>query len=638
MSAPARQAEVNRSDRWPNREERPDMNTRALMSRRALLRTIAGGLASTAVVPLLAACGGDDDDDDPTATSGAAQPTSAGTPAGATPAAASPTNTTAAMATATSAPDAASPAASPTAATAPPTSAGGGDRLMGMQIEDAANEGGTLILATPYGGETVSPFDAFAYAYLAYELLAELHPETTEPVGNLAESWEVSGDGLTWTFTLREGVTWHDGEVFDADDVTTTYSIGMHPDNQYSWGFASLTSVETVGEQHVAMTLVEPLVDFISKVIAIWPIGPDHVWNGVDVVTLYEDPGVTGADPDRVVGTGPFRFVELVNGDHVSFERYDDYWDGTPHLDEVVYRIVPDPSAMSQMMRAGEIDVIPFPPGVDPAAVEELEGSDEVQLAEFPSDQLQMILFNLDEARTPLFQDVQVRKAMLHALDREALVEAVLFGFGEVADGVTTPRSWAYTPDSIATTYAYDPELAISLLEEAGWVEGPDGIRELDGQPFTFTGIVWEANLASISFAEAIQPFWREIGLDMQVQVETTAVFFEKLGEARDFELAVTAQYAGVDPLFAPAYLCESSEGGYCNAEVDELLAQAANENDQDTRLALYQQVTNILADELPVAPLAYVSGIAAVSSRVHNVFPNALNTLFNAETWWIEG
>jgi peptide/nickel transport system substrate-binding protein len=597
------------------------MEFERLLSRRALLRAAAGGVAATAIVPLLAACGGDDDDDDdePTATT-AARATSAAT---GTSAPAAPTATSGSVATQPAATQPAAtqpPAASPT--TAPTT---GGDRLMGKEIEPAGSEGGTLIQAAPYGGETISPFDAYQYAYLVFELLVELHPDTAEPVGNLAEAWEVAADGLTWTFQLRDGVTWHDGEPFTADDVTTTYSIAINPDNLYADSFSAISAVETVDDATVAFTLAAPLVDFIPSVIGIWPIGPDHIWADVEVATLFEDPGVTGADPSRVIGTGPFKFEELVTGDHVTFVRNDDYWDGTPHLDEYVYRVAADPSALSQLLRAGEIDMIPFPPGVDPAAVAELEGAD-VTLPEFPAGDVQLITFNLDPAKTTLFQDVQVRKAMMHALDREVMVEGILFGYGEVAHSVITPLSWAYDPDSITTLYDFDPEAAAAMLDEAGWVEGSDGIREKDGQKLAFTASVWEANVDSISYAEAIQQFWSDVGIDMQIQVETTAVYFEKFSEARDYEMAIGSHYPGTSPIFERSYACdEDSRIGYCNPELDAILAEAASESDQAKRA------------ELPVGPLAFTTGIAAVSTRVHNMYPNALNTVFNAETWWIE-
>lgn len=592
------------------------------MSRRNLLRSAAGGVAALAVLPLLAACGGDDDDE-PTATpaQAAPTPTSPAAEATATTAAPAPTATTAA------------PAASPTS---PPS--GSADRLMGKQIEATGSEGGTLILATPYGGETISPFDAYPYAYIAFELLVELHPDTSELVGNLAEGWEVSADGLTVTCNLRSGVTWHDGEAFTADDVTTTYTINTNPDNLYASAFSGIARVETLDELTVAFTLASPDVDFIPGTLAIWPVGADHIWNGVDVVTLYEDGGVTGADPARVIGTGPFMFSEISPAEHISFAAYPDYWDGAPHLDEVIYRVTPDPTAMSQMLITGSLDAIPFPPGVDPAAVIELERAGGITLPQFPAGDVQLIYFNQSEELAPFFTDVNVRKALLLAIDRELLLEGVLFGYGQLAHGVITPLSWAYS-DDVDPTYAYDPDGAAALLDEAGWVAGSGGARAKDGTPLSFTVSVWEANVDSISYAEAIQQFWADIGVAMEIQVETTAVYFEKFSAERTYQAVIGTHYPGSSPIFAPSFLCEGDDNriGYCNPDVDALLFEAAGEPDREKRVGLYTQANSILMQDVAVAPLAFTTGIAAVSERAHNLFPNAVNFLFNAETWWIE-
>lgn len=596
--------------------------SRVLTSRRALLRYAAGGIVATAALPLLAACGGDDDDDDDTT------PTAA---AGTTP-------TTGAEATPTSGSGAEPTATTGTAATPAPPAAGG-DRLMGKEITPAASEGGTLIMPTPYGGETISPFDAYPYAYIAFELLVELNPDTSELVGNLAESWEFSADGLSLTCSLREGVTWHDGEAFTADDVTTTFTINSNPDNLYSSSFSSIAAVETVDEYTVRFTLSVADVDFIPGTLAVWPVGADHIWNGVDVAKLYEDPGVTGADPSRVIGTGPFQFTEIGSAEHIDFAGYADYWDGKPHLDKVIYRVTPDPTAMIQMLRAGDLDAIPYPPGIEGSSVEELEGVGGVSLPEFPAGDVMIISFNLHPEVTPLFEDVTVRQALMMAIDREALVEGVLFGYGQVADGVITPLSWAYGDGVVTPTYPYDPEGAAAMLEEAGWTGAAGATREKDGTPFSFSVSVWEASVASIGFAETIQQYWADVGVEMEISVETTSVFFEKFTTGGDFEVVISAHYPGSSPIFERSFLCDGDENatGYCNPDFDALIAQATTEPDRDKRIPLYAEAQNILAADVAVGTIAFTTGIAAVGEQAHNLYPNSVNFMFNAETWWIE-
>ncbi len=237
------------------------------------------------LVPILVACGGDDDADRTATTSSAAASPTGGSNAPTESAEGEPTPT-----------DAATGEDTDTA-----------DTLMGYEVEEAENEGGTFIEGTSADIATVSPIisnDTATANFLAliFESLIELHPETLEPVGVLAESWEVSDDGLTWTFNLRDGISWHDGEPFSADDVKFTYGLHMDEGSNSSYTGdlqAKIASIEVIDPLTVAFTLPQPYSDFAVDV-AVYGIVAEHVWADVAPADVVNDPGATGVDPTRV--------------------------------------------------------------------------------------------------------------------------------------------------------------------------------------------------------------------------------------------------------------------------------------------------------------------------------------------------
>ena len=516
---------------------------------------------------------------------------------------------------------------------------------MGVEIEAAANQGGTLIEGTAADLQTVNPIIAndaptANFLSLIFESLVELHPETLEPVGALAESWEVSEDGLTWTFFLRDGVNWHDGEAFSAEDVKFTYELHMDEASNSSYGgdlLAKIAAIEVVDPLTVAFTLPQPYADFAADV-AVYSIVPEHIWAGVAPADVINDPGSTGEDPGRVVGTGPFIFNEWVANDYASATANADYWAGTPHLDEFIYKVVPDSSAAVQQLRTGEIDWFTTVPG---SSVQELEDAD-VTISVADTLSFTFYGYNLDPEQTPLFQEPAVRQALLYALDREAMVEALQEGYATVAVGTMPTLSWAYNPEAIDLPYPYDPDLARKLLDEAGWVAGPDGVREKDGERLAFTMHADAGNPNSAAYLTAIQEFWAQVGVEMTPQLEPFPALVERISVTYDYDTFLIGLGWGAPPDQSAMFACDSYGAGfnvmrYCNEEVDALLAEALAEPDQATRIELYTEYQNLLLEDLPAAILSFPQSIDGYSARVHNLYPNSINARFNAETWWVE-
>lgn len=632
-------------------ELREQLLLRRLTRRDTLRRALALGLTAPVVGGLLTACG--DEDEDPTATSGVGEPTATTTGGGdatATTGEAEPTETEAA-AEATGTTGEAEPTEAAGEATGTSDSGAAGewietsDRMMGKTIEPAGSEGGTLIEGSFSDISTVNPVmssDAATNDYLSliFESLIQANPDTLEPVGALAAAWSTSEDGLTWGIQLQEGITWHDGETLTADDVKFTFELHMNPDagSSYTADFTNaIASIEVIDDLTVSFTLNQVIADFLLD-NCVYAIIAEHVWVDIPAADVAADPGSTGQDAARVVGTGPFMFEEWILEDHASAVKYEDYWDGAPYLDRFVYKVVPDQTAGVQQLLTGEID---FMEGVPESSIAELDGTD-VGVFDVPTLSFTFYGTNMDPTKTTLFQEANVRKALLYALDRPAMIESIRFGYGEVAVGTMPVLSWAYNPSGIEETFEYDPDMAAQLLDEAGWVAGGDGVREKDGQRLAFGMYTNAGNVIREAYLTAIQEFWAQIGVEMTPQLEPFPALVERITETFDFEVVLIGFNWSATPDQSAMWACDSYGAGfnfvmYCNEEVDAVMEAALSELDQATRIEMYTEMQNLVLADLPMAVLDFPQQITGLSNRVHNLFPSAVNARFNSQTWWID-
>ncbi len=520
------------------------------------------------------------------------------------------------------------------------------DLSMGFDTEPAQNEGGTLISAS---GSILRNWSLATGGFQGMsESLTQINPNTFEPEPLLATSWESSEDSMEWTFHLRDGVTFHDGEPFTAEDVKFSIELHANPDNvaativdTYSWAIW-VDTIEVLDPLTVKMTLVSPVVDF-ALYTNVFTLMAKHVVGDIPPADLVNSAASTGSDPSKVVFTGPFKFKEYIPQEQMVLERYDDYWGGKPHLDQWIVKEIPDTSAQVVQLQSGELD---FSTAVPPAAADRFENED-FNVYRVPTTSYSIYYYQMDPERSPYFQDVRVRQALLYAIDRDAMLEAVYFGFGTVPVELFPSNSWASNPDGIEHLYPYDPDKANALLDEAGWVVGDDGIREKDGVKFQPNMVANSSNIWQKDTPAAIQEYWRAVGVELVPEILAPDLYEARVTVDFDFDTALRSQGSGVTVDRTFAFKCENPHGSgnrgfYCNERVDELIDLVATTADREERKVLLTEMQNIILEELPVGPLVWKLAPAPVNKRVHNLVPNSIDAGsggygFNAKDWWIE-
>ncbi|MDQ3514943.1 MAG: ABC transporter substrate-binding protein [Chloroflexota bacterium] len=485
-------------------------------------------------------------------------------------------------------------------------------------VASDAPQGGTLVLLGHQEIASLSPDDAgptvhFVIVTQMHNALLEIDENYVYQPVLATEEPTLSEDGLEYTFTLREGVTFHDGEPFTSEDVKYTYEWYMDPENAAvnANNFSLVESVEAPDDTTVIVRMKSRNAAFYSQVAATF-IVPAH-YHGEIGEDAYK------ASP---IGTGAFRLNTWDAARSTSVVAYDGHFRGRPNLDEVRLDVVPEASVRSIALENGEADSSVWP----------LISEDDQRLAEsgefttFVTPSSAVNHFPLNN-RHPVLSDKRVRQAMLHAVDRQAVVDDIFGGAATVATANLSPAVEQYYNAEVPT-YAYDPDRAGQLLDEAGWVMGDDGVREKDGAPCEFVCTVITGDQARRPEAEVVQSYLAEVGVDMQIEEAPVATILEQL-RAGDMDAALfNWTYGdGTDP---DASVTLKSDGTnnfshFENARVDELLAAGLEELDPDARAEIYREVQAIVADEVPFLFMMYWDIFSHFNPRVGGLPPSAL-------------
>jgi len=434
--------------------------------------------------------------------------------------------------------------------------------------------------------------------------------EHGEAQPDLAERWEVTGDGKVYTFYLRKNITWHDGRPFTADDVVATIRAlqdPAFPGDPALAAFWRKITVDKADEATVRFILPEPYAPFPEAT----GIGllPAHRLSGLSGKALAED-----ALNQTPIGTGPYLLAEAREG-QIVLNANPGYYRGAPKIGRIVFRFYRDQQSVIGALKRGEI-----------MAAGRLSPDEAAQLAETPGITLYsgpltaytLIFLNL---KLPYFEDRLVRQALLYALDRQRIVERFLDGRGRVLHSPILPESWAYYGE--IKRYDYDPEKARALLEKAGWKMGTDGIREKDGVKLQFS-LLTNDDPQRIALIEEISRQWAALGIKAETQTVGIDGLINDYLKPRRFD-AILYGWARLPGDPDPYELWHSSQAsaegtnfaGFTHRKVDELLEDARRTTDRAVRLAAYQQFQALFAEHVPALLLFQPMYVYALSKDI---------------------
>jgi peptide/nickel transport system substrate-binding protein len=448
-------------------------------------------------------------------------------------------------------------------------------------------------------------------------------------VGDLAESWDISPDGLTITFHLRQGVKWQDGAPFTAQDVLFTYQVMVDPKTPtaYSGDYLQVKKAEAPDDHTFRVTYPQPFAPALGS----WGLNilPRHLLAGQD---LTKSP--LGRRP---IGTGPYIFKEWRAGEKIVLAYNPDYFEGRPYLNGYVYLVKPDTATMFMELKAGNLDRM----GLN--AIQYTRQTEYPKFQRLYTKYRYMpfsyiyLGYNLNDSR---FADRRVRQALTHAINKKEIIDGVLMGLGQEATGPYKPGTWYYNPN--VPTFPYDPAKAKALLAAAGWQPDAEGVLTKDGRPFAFTILTNQGNDTRQRTAEIIQSRLRAVGILVKIRQVEWAAFLKEFIEKGRFEAILLGWNTGLDPDQYDIWHSSKTKPGelnvthYQNPEVDRLLDEGRHTFDREKRRRAYFRFQEIVAEDQPYTFLFVPDALPAISRRFRGIKPAPAGIDYNFIKWYV--
>ncbi|KHF41617.1 glutathione ABC transporter substrate-binding protein [Halalkalibacter okhensis] len=464
-------------------------------------------------------------------------------------------------------------------------------------------EGGSLRVAVLSDATQLDPHlgadipSANVYHGKIYETLVT-QDQDMEIQPGLAEEWE-RVDDYTWTFKLREGVTFHDGTDFNAEAVSATIERVLDPEVASTRAslFEMITEIEVISDYEIKLVTEYPFSPLLSNLA--------HYSGGIiSPATIEADYDGSSSLGENPVGTGPLKFGSWNPGQDIVLINNEEHWGGGMKVDEVVFKVVPEDLTRLAEVETGEAHIAEPVPTSD---LSRIEGSSEMSLYRSEGLGIDYIGFNMNKEP---FDDIRVRQAINLAVDTDAIVEHVYNGVGIKAEGPMGPGVWGYHPD--IKGYDYDIEEAKRLLAEAGYEDG-------------FETTIWtNDNKERMDITEVVQAQLSEIGIDVNIEVLEWGAYLENTGSGQhDMFILGWSNMTG-DADYNQYYLYHSDTHGdagnrsfYHNEEVDRLINEGRQESDLEKRLALYHEAQEIEVEDAPLVLLRHTEYVAAIGNGV---------------------
>lgn len=494
-----------------------------------------------------------------------------------------------------------------------------GDRIIFGSIGEASN----LIPYLSSDSSSHEVADLLFVAPLRYNANLEIESYA-------AQSYEVLDEGRLLRFTLRSGILWEDGVELTADDVEFTWKLVTNPEtaSPYAEDFMAVKEFNKTGrytfEVRYEKYFARALISWMSAIL------PKHILEGQNIHST--------SFSRKPVGAGPYRMLAWESGTRIRLKASSTYFAGRPYIDEVVYRIIPDPSTMFLETKAGKLDFMGLSPQQYLRQTSGEPWDTLFKKYKYLSASYVYLGFNLQH---PLFQDARVRQAVSCAISRDDIIKGVLLGEGTPAFGPYKPGSWAYNTN--ITPMQQDVAKAQKLLQEAGFTDSDgDGILEKNGKPFAFTILTNQGNEQRILSATVIQAQLKAVGIDVRIRTVEWAAFIKEFIHTGRFDAVILGWTITQDPdIFDVWHSSKAKPGGlnftrYSNAEVDALLVEARSTPDKARRKVLYDRVQELIHADQPYCFLFVPYALPIVQARFQGIKPALAGIMYNFEKWWV--
>ncbi|MDQ6744174.1 MAG: ABC transporter substrate-binding protein [Candidatus Dormibacteraeota bacterium] len=508
---------------------------------------------------------------------------------------------------------------------------GGGSTTGTQTSTQNAKRGGHIVEGNPTDISNLNPLyvnDVYSQTVSArlYESLLDIDNQANLLPNLTTELPKISSDGQTYTFKLRSGIKWSDGQPLTADDVVFTYQLLYDP----KWK-AARARYRAQGEQYIqSVTASDPQTVVLKTSTVYAPflaifcvpgnggILPKHVWEKVSPQEMVS----SELNTLPTVVSGAMVPVKWDKGSQYVVKRNDGWFRGKTYIDQHVFKVTPSFVDNANQLKTGEIDV-----GiVDPSVWDDLASAQNVNRAGFVRPSYDYYLHNLDTSKTPkaaIFSDVAVRQALYTALDRKKIAEKIYFNQATPADSSMSPAQWAHVAPK--TQYSYDLAKANKMLDDAGWKKGPDGIRAKGGVRMEWELRTNAGNTVRQTLITVLADQWKQVGANVSTKPVQFPQLVTQLSQTRDFEMILLGISENADPDQTQNYKSTAIGGGalngsgYKNPEIDNLLDQGVQTVDRGKRKQIYAQIQEILMRDLPTPLLTIPKGIWGLSKRVQN-------------------
>jgi peptide/nickel transport system substrate-binding protein len=469
--------------------------------------------------------------------------------------------------------------------------------------------------------------------------LLRLDENTLEYIPNMAERYTISDDGLTFTFYLRQGMLWSDGEEVTAHDFKYAYDMASNPDNAFPYlsQLEFIQTYEAVDDYTLQMTIEEIYAPALGQISGLITPLPQHVWENLD----WDDPETNPEINSPSVVNGPYKLVEWERDQFVIFEANENYWyKGRPNFDTYIIEIVGDTDIEYQRMLSGEADT----GTILPENLEEAKAQPNLNVYEWwpAASSWSFIGFNMRREGAPTM-DINVRHGINYAINKEELTDEIMLGQAKRLCSIYPDTSWVYNPD--VPCYEYDTEMAIAKFEEAGYTFENGQMLNADGEQLTLN-LVYGPNTNTIRelIAVTVQDYLSEIGIVVEIQSMEWASYLETVtgpDDAPEWDMYILGWNSTIEPhtqfsIWRQENIPSLNASGYINEEMEATFEEAGATYDSEIRKEKYGEIQRMIAEDSPYIFLYYSKARSGQNVRIQGIEPRPLGIGWNSEDWYI--